>query len=329
MGAGRVAGGGRHGEAGSRRDRQSYAPLEARRVDGADQIAETGDPEIMMNAGSLSTRVWFFSASVIAVSAACFSVFAQSPPPAGQTQTPNPPPTATPPPARGGPIGRGNANAGADFSPKPPILPLTPEEQQARFILPPGYRLELVLSEPDIVNPTAIAFDGNGRLYVNEMRSYMFDADGSRSFEPVSRISVHESTRGDGRFDKHGVFIDNLVLPRFVLPLDKGSLLTMETNADDIFKYTDADGDGVAEKKELFFSGAGRRGNLEHQQSGFIWAMDNWIYSTYNAFRIRWTPGGVVKEPTAPNNGQWGLTQDDYGKPWFVDAGGERGPLNF
>ena len=216
-----------------------------------------------------------------------------------------------------------------DFSPKPPIQALTPQEEQQRFILPPGYRMELVLSDPEIVNPTAIAFDGNGRLYVNEMRSYMHDADGSREFEPVSRISVHESTKGDGTFDHHSVFIDKLILPRFILPLDKGSVLTMETNADDIFKYTDTTGDGVAEKKELFFSGAGRRGNLEHQQSGFIWAMDNWIYSTYNAFRIRWTPGGVIKEPTAPNFGQWGLTQDDNGKPWFVDAGGERGPINF
>jgi mono/diheme cytochrome c family protein len=257
--------------------------------------------------------------------AAGLSLFAQSPPPSA----PQPPAAQTPPPARGGAPGRGNPDAGADFSPKPPIVPLTPQEEQKRFILPPGYHLELVLSDPDIINPTAIAFDGNGRLYVNEMRSYMLDVEGSREFEPVSRISMHESTKGDGTFDKHSVFIDNLVLPRFVLPLDKGSVLTMETNANDIFKYTDANGDGVAEKKELFFSGAGRQGNLEHQQSGFIWAMDNWIYSTYNAFRIRWTPTGILKEPTAPNNGQWGLTQDDYGKPWFVDAGGERGPLNF
>jgi mono/diheme cytochrome c family protein len=208
-------------------------------------------------------------------------------------------------------------------------MPLTPAEQAARFILPPGYRMELVLAEPEIVNPTAIAFDGNGRLYVNEMRSYMLDADGSRQLEPVSRISVHESTRGDGRFDRHAVFVDKLVLPRFVLPLDGRSILTMETDAQDIFKYTDVNGDGVAEKKEQFYTGVGRRGNLEHQQSGFVWGLDNWIYSTYNAFRFRWTPGGILREPTGPNSGQWGLTQDDNGKMWFVDAGGERGPMNF
>jgi mono/diheme cytochrome c family protein len=271
----------------------------------------------------LATLVWL----------ACLTVFAQpqGAPPASSPARQTP---ATPAPAgRSGqpapPPGRGNEPMAGDFSPKPPIQPLTPEEEQKRFILPPGYHMELVLSDPDIINPTAIAFDGNGRLYVNEMRSYMLDADGGREFEPVSRISVHESTKGDGRFDHHSVFIDNLVLPRFILPLDKGSVLTMETNSDDIFKYTDTTGDGTAEKKELFFSGAGRQGNLEHQQSGFIWAMDNWIYSTYNAFRIRWTPTGVIKEPTAPNGGQWGLTQDDNGKPWFVDAGGERGPINF
>ncbi len=79
----------------------------------------------------------------------------------------------------------------------------------------------------------------------------MLDADGSGQFDPVSRISVHESTKGDGRFDRHSVFVDKLVLPRFVLPLDRRSILTMETNTDDIFKYTDTNGDGVAEKKEL------------------------------------------------------------------------------
>ena len=57
--------------------------------------------------------------------------------------------------------------------------------------------------------------------------------------------------------------------------------------------------------------------------------MDNWIYTTYNPFRIRWTPTGFLREPTGPNGGQWGLASDDDGKPWFVDAGGERGPMNF
>ena len=187
------------------------------------------------------------------------------------------------------------------------------------------------MSEPQIISPGAIAFDGDGRMFVAELRSYMLDADATAEKERTSRISMHESTKGDGVYDRHTVFVDNVSTPRFVTPLDGNAILTMETDTDEIYKYTDTDDDGVADKKELFYKGAGRIGqNLEHQPSGFIWAMDNWIYSTYNAFRLRWTPKGeVLKEATAPNGGQWGLTQDDYGKVWFVDAGGERGPVNF
>ncbi len=230
--------------------------------------------------------------------------------------------------AQTGPRSRRPDEIGADFSPKPPVVALSPDEQAKRFILPHGYRLELVLAEPVIENPVAMAFDGNGRLFVVEMRGYMPNVDGTNQRDRVSRISLHESTKGDGVFDRHTVFVDGLVLPRMVLPLD-GSILTMETDSDDVVQYWDTDEDGVADRREVFYRGVGRRGNLEHQQSGFIWALDNRIYSTYNPFRLRWTPKGIDKEPTAANGGQWGLTQDDYGKVWFVDAGGERGPVNF
>ncbi len=210
--------------------------------------------------------------------------------------------------------------------PRPPYL--SPAESQKLFQLPPGYRLELVLSEPQIEAPVVTAFDGNGRMFVAEMRSYMRDIDGTDEKTPTSRVSLHWSSKNDGVFDRHSVFLDGLVLPRLILPL-RDSLLVQETDTGDIFEYRDTDGDGVADSKKLFFAGDLRKANLEHQTSGLIWSADNWLYSTYNSYRIRWTPRGVVKEPTAPNGGQWGLTQDDAGKPWFVNAGGELGPLNF
>ena len=258
---------------------------------------------------------------------------------AGQAPAPAPatPPTAAPaappqaPPAEGF-GGRGAQNSEAvDFSPKEPYLPRTPAEQARSFILPTGYRMELVAADPDIVNPVAIEFDGNGRMYVAEMISYMMDAEGSREHEPISRISRWESTKGDGRFDKHTVFVDKVVAPRMILPLQDGVILTSETDSDDLVKWSDTNGDGVADKREVVFTGIGQSGdpNIEHQKAGLLWNMDNWIYTTYNPFRIRWTPAGFVREPTGPNGGQWGLASDDDGKPWFVDAGGERGPMNF
>jgi mono/diheme cytochrome c family protein len=231
---------------------------------------------------------------------------------------------------RGGQMAADPANETADYSTKPAVTALSPQDQVKHFILPPGYRLELLLSEPDIVSPAAIAFDGNGRMYVAEMRTFMRDADGTGQFNPISRVSMHESTRRDGTFDKHTVFADGLVLPRMILPLDKG-LLINETRSDDVVLFTDTNGDGVADTRKLFYSGVGsnRSGNVQHEQSGLVWGLDNWIYTTYNTFRFRWSPEGILREPTPSAGAEWGLSMDDDGKMWWVNAGGERGPVNF
>ena len=49
-------------------------------------------------------------------------------------------------------------------------------------------------------------------MYVAEVRSYMLDVDAGSQHEPTSRISMHESTKSDGMYDKHTVFADNLLL---------------------------------------------------------------------------------------------------------------------
>ena len=215
-----------------------------------------------------------------------------------------------------------------NFAPqsKPPFL--NPAASQKLFQLPKGYKLELVLSEPQIKEPSVAVFDGDGSMFVAEMRTYMQDIDGSGKFNKVSRVSKHIDTNGDGKFDKHTIFIDKLMLPRILLPLDD-RLVVGETNTNDLYVYRDTDGDGVADEKKPFYIGGNRGGNLEHQPSGLIWSMDNWLYTTYNAYRLRHKGGEILKESTAPNGGQWGLTQDNHGKPWYVNAGGERGPLNF
>ncbi len=241
---------------------------------------------------------------------------------------------AAPGGAQGRGAGGGRGSIGADttdFGPRTPYLPRNAAEEAKGFRLPAGYRMELVASDPDIISPAAIEFDGAGRMYVAELVGYMQDTEATNEHDPVSRISRWESTKHDGVYDKHTIFADKLVAPRMILSLTDGVILTSETDSDNIIKLTDTNGDGVADKKEVVFTGIGQSGdaNIEHQKAGLVWNMDNWIYTTYNAFRIRWTPTGFLREPTGQNGGQWGLGTDDDGKPWFVDAGGERGPMNF
>lgn len=213
-----------------------------------------------------------------------------------------------------------------DHSTKAP--PLSPADSIATMKVPDGYRIVPVLTDPHIHEPSAIAWDGNGRMYVVEMRTYMQDIDGTDQLAPVSRVSRHEDTDGDGVYDKHTVFADGLALPRMVLPL-LDRIIIRETNTLDLKSYQDTDGDGVADKIELWHEGGSRGGNLEHQPSGLIWNVDNWLYTTYSRHRYRVTNGEVVREPLPHGAGQWGLTHDDVGRIFYSLAGGENPATDF
>src|SRR4030095_10966208 len=63
--------------------------------------------------------------------------------------------------------------------PNPSPAHLSPEQSLKSFRLPKGYHMELVASEPMIKEPVAIAWDGNGRMYVAQMETYMQDVNAS------------------------------------------------------------------------------------------------------------------------------------------------------
>lgn len=205
---------------------------------------------------------------------------------------------------------------------------LSIEESHQSIEMQDGFRLELVLSEPHIEEPVMVAWDGNGVMYVVEMRTYMQDADAGGEQEPKSRISRHVDTNGDGIYDKHSIYADNLLLPRFILPLDDRVMVGL-TNTLDLWNYRDTTGDGVADEKIKIFEGGKRGGNMEHQPSGLMWGLDNWIYLTYEAKRYRFTEGKLEVQKLPQGSGQWGLTQDDWGRMYFSSAGGERPAVSF
>jgi len=216
------------------------------------------------------------------------------------------------------------------FNPNPSPAYLAPEESLKTIQLPEGYHLELVASEPMVTEPVAIAWDGNGRMFVAEMNTYMLDINGTNENEPVSRISLLEDTNKDGKMDKSTVFVDSLLLPRMILPLDDRLLVT-ETYSNKIWSYRDTTGDGIADEKKLMFnSNAIYEGNLEHQKSGLIWNLDNWIYLSRDQARFRYTNNGLQVDTLRESpSGQWGLTNDNYGRLYFSLAGGEIPALGF
>ena len=216
------------------------------------------------------------------------------------------------------------------INPDPSSVFLTPKQSMSAMQLPPGYHLELVASEPEIQEPVAIVWDGNGRLYVAEMRSYMQDINGTGEHLPICRITRFEDTDGDGKMDKHTVYIDSLVLPRMMLALDD-RLVINETYTYNMYSYRDTNNDGKADEKTLVYhNDKPDNANLEHQKSGLVWNIDNSIYVTSNPVRYKYNNGKLdVDTILNPPGGQWGLTNDNYGRLFFSSAGGETPALNF
>lgn len=203
----------------------------------------------------------------------------------------------------------------------PITVPQSPEEAMKSFRLPKGYRLELVASEPMITEPVAIAWDGNGRMYVAQMDTYMQTIDAKGQYEPGSKIMLLEDTDDDGRMDKSSVFIDSLTAPRMILTVGH-ELFVNETNSYSISAYQDTNGDGRADEKRTVYHNPKRAyGNIEHQRSGLDWNLDNWIYVTTDPVRFKYHHGKLIVDTLASgSNGQWGLTHDDYGRLYFSRA---------
>jgi mono/diheme cytochrome c family protein len=212
----------------------------------------------------------------------------------------------------------------------PELKTLTPEESLKSFYLPQGYKIELVASEPMIGEPVSIAWDGDGKMYVAQMMTYMQDVDASNENAPWSRISLLEDMDNDGRMDKSSVYIDSLVLPRILLPLDN-RVIVGETFDRNFYSYRDANGDGKADEKILLLEDTVRDNrNLEHQDANLLWSIDNWMYVTNKSFRYRFVNNKLFRDTLKePVPGQWGLTQDETGRLFFSRAGAEIPALGF
>lgn len=196
--------------------------------------------------------------------------------------------------------------------PPPPVL--TPAEAVAALRLPPGFHAEVVAAEPLIEAPIAMSWDAAGHAYVVEMCGYMNDISGTGEDLPNCRVKRLEDTDGDGVYDKAVIFVDHLVLPRAVLAFGDGALIAEPPN---LTWYHDRDGDGVAESSELVAGDFGIRGGQpEHMCNSPLYTLDNWIWCAGHHSRYRLQNGKWITQ-AMPSRGQWGLSQDDWGRLYY------------
>ncbi len=161
------------------------------------------------------------------------------------------------------------------------------------FTLPADFDIELAAGPPLVNRPIVADFDEDGRLYV---------ADSSGSNERVDvqlrkkphRIVRLEDARGTGRFDRATVFADRMMFPEGVL-WHAGSVYVAAPPS--IWKLTDTDGDGVADRRSEWFQGKTLTGCANDLHGPWL-GPDGWIY---------WCKGAFAKQ-----------TYERPGKPPFV-----------
>src|SRR5438067_1364468 len=107
---------------------------------------------------------------------------------------------------------------------EPPFIaeqdPLTPQEEFKRFTLPPGFEIQLVACEPEIIKPMNLAFDDRGRLFCTQSVEYPFPVkEGLPARDTVKMI---EDFGADGRARKITTYVPGLNIPIGVYPTADG-----------------------------------------------------------------------------------------------------------
>jgi putative membrane-bound dehydrogenase-like protein len=215
----------------------------------------------------------------------------------------------------------------------PDSPPLSPLESMRKIHLSPGFAVELVASEPLTMDPVAIDWSPDGRLWIVEMADYPLGMDGKG--KPGGRVRVLEDTDGDGRYDKQTLFAEGLNFPTGLLLWRDGVIVTA---APEILFLRDTDGDGRADSREVLVNGL-LEGNQQLRANGLRWGLDGWVYCAAGGHHRGHGAGNKIRSTRAgqevavgaldfrfkpdtgelePESGpsQFGRNRDDWGH-WF------------
>ena len=188
----------------------------------------------------------------------------------------------------------------------PRIAPTEVAEIMSTFEVRDGFTMDLVASEPLVVDPVAMDFDAWGRAYVVEMRGYS-----ERRPEKLGRIKMLKDSDRDGTLDQSVVYAKDLPWPTAVMCYDGGIFVGATP---DIFYFKDTNGDGTADVRQLVFTGFASASapyridqlNMQAMLNSFHWGPDNRIHGATGL------AGGNVYSPLRPDQPPLNLRGKDF-----------------
>ncbi len=198
------------------------------------------------------------------------------------------------------------------------------------FQIEPGTTLELVASEPLVIDPVAFAFDEYHNMYVVEHRGYPDPAEGGPPEKKEGRIAKLIDLNGDGIYDGREEYASELTYPNGIMYWRGGFFVTC---APDIFYLKDTTGDGQADLRNVVLTGFSDTKTAQIRMSHPILGLDGWVYLTgglnggqiyspefperqavtYQSGDGRFHPE-TLEFQVAGGRSQFGLTMDPFGR---------------
>lgn len=207
------------------------------------------------------------------------------------------------------------------------VPPKAPADSLAAIKTNDNLTVELAAAEPFVMDPVAIDWDAQGRMWVVEQPDYPNGMDGK--WKPGGRVKILTDTDGDGRYDKSTLLVEGLPFPTGVTCWGKGAFVCA---APDILYVEDTNGDGKAEVVRKLFTGF-YTDNYNARVNSLTLGLDNWIHGANGLLggKVRSEKTGSVTDISGrdfrflPDTGelqrvsgvtQQGRTRDDWDN-WF------------
>ncbi|HEX8038004.1 MAG TPA: PVC-type heme-binding CxxCH protein [Chryseosolibacter sp.] len=168
----------------------------------------------------------------------------------------------------------------------------SPESSLADLKVYDGLSVGLFASEPMFSNPTNMAIDSRGRIWVTEAYNYRNKLNPKNpERKEGDRIMILEDTDQDGKADKSKIFYQGTDVNAALGICVIGDKVIVSCSPN-VFVFTDADGDDTPDKKELLFTGI-QGEQHDHGMHTFIFGHDGRLYFNMgNAGETLLTPAG-------------------------------------
>ncbi len=165
------------------------------------------------------------------------------------------------------------ASATRSAAAEPAANDRTPDSAVAALDVAPGLEATLFAAEPLLLSPSDIDVDHLGRVWVCEVVNYRHR---NNSRPEGDRILILEDSDHDGKADKSTVFYQGRDIDSALGICVLGNRVIVSV-APNVFVFTDDNGDGKADRKELLFSKVGQAQH-DHSTHAFVFGPDGKLY---------------------------------------------------